>query len=149
MTSSFASKVKTLSSSLRQMLTEQKASSQKEEWINSREGSENEAPPPRLLQRNRSVKLFRPSGDSVAGCGVGLVCLGLCSSEGLRQNNSWDICWHAAQPCPEDAFPSQHQGSSLAIGGLGLGAHTEDTMMCGCLYFTSSLPASITVGGGG
>lgn len=119
--------MKTLSSPLRQMLTEQKASSQKEQWINSPEGSENEAPPPRLLQRNRSMKLLRPSGGSVAGCGVGLACLGLCSSEELRQDNSWDICWHAAQPCPEDAFPSQHQGSSLAIRGLGLGAHTEDT----------------------
>lgn len=85
-TSSFASKMKTLSSSLRQMLTEQKASSQKEQWINSREGSENEALQPHLLQRNRSVTLFRPSGDSVAGCGVGLLCLWLCSSEGLRQN---------------------------------------------------------------
>lgn len=71
--------------------------------------------------------------------------LGLCNCAGLGQSNRGDLCWHAAQPRPKDPFPSQRRCFSLAIGGLGLGAHAEDTRSCVC--FVPSLLASVKVGG--
>lgn len=55
------------------MLTEQKSSNQKVQLIKSQEGSENEASPPTpaFPPGNRSMKLFRLSGDFALRRGLG------------------------------------------------------------------------------
>lgn len=129
MTPSFPSEVKMLSSSPRQMLTEQNASSQKVQSIKSQEGAVKMKRPssqplhhhhhPRLPPKEGSTKLSGLFGDCALGRGLGTKgCSGLCNSGGIAGRR-----------------PSLAQKMLFrlkAIAGLGVGAHREDT--CSCLF---------------
>lgn len=115
--------------------------------LNSQESRENEAFSP-LSSREQEHEIVQTVwGPLIEGVGLVLTAaqdvLGTAILRGSsRATDGTDLCYHAAQPFPEDALFSTPL-ILLGHGGLGLKAQT-----CGSLYVKPSLLAFVRVVGG-